>query len=33
MTRGAAVDEETLQFYRGNAEAYAGRSSPRARRG
>ncbi|XSC46924.1 class I SAM-dependent methyltransferase [Bradyrhizobium sp. RDT10] len=26
MTRGAAVDEETLQFYRGNAEAYAGRT-------
>ena len=25
VTRGAAVDEETLQFYRGNAEAYAGR--------
>ncbi|UPK00430.1 class I SAM-dependent methyltransferase [Bradyrhizobium sp. 170] len=26
MTRGAAVDEETLQFYRGNAEAYARRT-------
>ena len=26
MTRGAAVDEETLQFYRGNAEAYAKRT-------
>ena len=25
VTRGAGVDEETLQFYRGNAEAYAGR--------
>ena len=26
MTRDAAVDEATLQFYRGNAEAYAGRT-------
>jgi SAM-dependent methyltransferase len=26
MTRGAAVDEATLQFYRGNAEAYAKRT-------
>jgi SAM-dependent methyltransferase len=26
MTRGAAVDEETLQFYRGNAEAYSRRT-------
>jgi len=26
MTRDAAVDEATLQFYRGNAEAYARRT-------
>ena len=26
MTRGAAVDEATLQFYRGNAEAYSKRT-------
>jgi SAM-dependent methyltransferase len=26
VTRGAAVDEATLQFYRSNAEAYAGRT-------
>jgi SAM-dependent methyltransferase len=26
MTRGAAVDDETLQFYRGNAEAYSKRT-------
>jgi SAM-dependent methyltransferase len=26
MTRGAAVDEATLEFYRGNAEAYAKRT-------
>jgi SAM-dependent methyltransferase len=26
MTRGAAVDEATLQFYRGNAETYAART-------
>src|SRR6185369_4773904 len=25
LTRGAGVDDDTLQFYRGHAEAYAGR--------